>query len=95
MLARVLGEAALPQADRDAAVLAREIQARKAIRINRREVRRDWRLAGLRDSARLAGAIAVLEEARWLTPIGGRDGENKGRERADFAVNPRVHEVSP
>ena len=94
MLARVLGEASLPLADRDAAVLAREIIKRKARRINRREVRRDWRLPGLREAKRLAAAISVLEEARWLVPDGGRDGGSPGRERADYAVDPRVHEVS-
>jgi hypothetical protein len=94
MLARVLGEATMPPADRGAAVLAQAIRERRATSINRREVRRSWSLPGLRDTSRLTAAIAVLEEARWLVKVGGRDGGSAGRERTDYAVDPRVHRVA-
>ena len=91
MLARVLGEAAQPQIDRHAAVLARAILSHRADRINARQVRRDWRLPGLREGPAVAAAIGALEEAGWLVPAGGRDGGSAGRQRSDFMVDPRVH----
>lgn len=91
MLTRVLGEAALPMVDRNAAVLARAILSRRADRINARQVRRDWRLPGLREGPAVAAAIGALEEAGWLTPAGARDGGSAGRQRSDYAVDPRVH----
>ena len=91
MLARVLGEAALPLVDRHAAVLGSAIIRRKATQINAREVRREWRLPGLREACALADAIRALEEAGWLLPIGDRDGGTPGRRRSDYAVDPRVH----
>ena len=91
MLTRVLGEAALPLVDRHAAVLARAILSRRAERINARQVRRDWRLPGLREGPAVAAAIGALEEAGWLIPAGGRDGGSAGRQRSDYAVDPRVH----
>ena len=92
MLTRVLGEAALPLVDRNAAVLARAILSQRAERINSREVRRNWRLPGLRHGPAVAAAIGALEEASWLIPAGARDGGTAGRQRSDFAVDPRVHE---
>jgi hypothetical protein len=62
MLLRVVGEAALPKRDRDAAVLARAILQRQPKDINARVVRREWHLAGLREPARLDAAIAALVE---------------------------------
>ena len=91
MLARVLGEAALPAGDRLGATLAREIQRRRVDRLNATQVRREWRLPGLRESAQVMAAVGVLEEARWLKAIGERDGSTLGRKRLDFAVDPRVH----
>ena len=91
MLTRVLGEAALPQIDRHAAVLARAIQNRRAESINARQVRRDWRLPGLREGPAVTAAIGALEEAGWLVPAGARDGGSAGRQRSDYKVDPRVH----
>ncbi len=36
-------------------------------------------------------AIAVLEEARWLSPARTRSGQTVGRENADYRVNPKVY----
>ena len=91
MLHRVLGEAALPTVDRNAAVLARAIQSRRAERINARQVRREWRLPGLRDATDVAAAVSALEEAGWLIPAGERSGGSSGRQRSDYLVDPRVH----
>lgn len=89
MLLRVAGEAALPERDRDAVTLARAILNRRPDIINAREVRREWRLPGLREPARVDAAIAALVEARWLAlvPVPGND---PGRRRKDFRVDPRV-----
>jgi putative DNA primase/helicase len=91
MLTRVLGEAALPKVDRHATVLARAILSGRAERINAKEVRRVWRLPGLREGPALAAAIRALEEAGWLIPVGGRQGGTSGRQRSDYVVDPRVH----
>src|SRR5262249_15531697 len=69
MLLRVAGEAALPERDRDAVTLARAILNRRPEIINAREVRREWRLPGLREPARVDAAIAALVEARWLALV--------------------------
>ncbi len=95
MLVRVLGEAAFPKIDQQAATLARAILERRATSINAREVRRDWRLPGLREAGAVAAAIGALEEANWLKAIGGRDGTSSGRQRSDYAVDPRVHGGRP
>lgn len=93
MLLRVLGEAALPVADRNAAILGRAILKRKTKEVNAREIKREWRLPGLRDAGAVDAAIDALVDAGWLQPKGGRAGGTAGRQRADYAVNPLVHEV--
>jgi hypothetical protein len=89
MLLRVVGEAALPERDRDAAVLARAIRQRRPQIINARKVRREWRLPGLRETARVDAAIDMLVESRWLTPV-KVPGSDPARRRKDFQVDPRV-----
>jgi hypothetical protein len=89
MLRRVAGDAALPKADRNAATLARAILDRRPERINARDVRRSWRLPGLRETADVAAAINVLLEARWL--VRPQVAHERGRPREDYVVNPRVY----
>src|SRR5262249_3766103 len=89
MLLRVAGEAALPERDRDAAVLGGAILQRRPEVINAREVRREWRLSGLREPARVDAAISALVEARWLMPV-PVSGNDPRRRRRDFKVDPRV-----
>jgi hypothetical protein len=89
MLRRVAGDAALPKADRNAATLARAILDRRPERINARDVRRSWRLPGLRETADVAAAINVLREARWL--VRPQVAHERGRPREDYVVNPRVY----
>jgi hypothetical protein len=93
MAMRVFGDAALPQAERNAATLARYILRTKADRLNLRTVRREARLPGLTDPAALAEAAALLVEARWLFETPTRAGETPGRKSKDMLVNPLVHEV--
>jgi hypothetical protein len=89
MLLRVAGEAALPERDRDAAILARAILQRRPEVINARVVRREWRLPGLRESARVDAAIAALVEARWLVLV-EVPGNDPARRRKDYKVDQRV-----
>ena len=56
-------------------------------RINAREVRRSWRLPGLRETADVAAAINVLVEARWL--VRPQAASVSGADRAeDYVVIP-------
>jgi hypothetical protein len=89
MLLRVAGEAALPERDRDAALLGRAILQRRPEVINARAVRREWRLSGLREQTRVDAAISALVEARWLVPV-LVPGDDPARRRRDFKVDPRV-----
>jgi putative DNA primase/helicase len=91
MLVRVLGEASLPTVDRHTAALGREIIKRRVTVINARDVRREWRLPGMREASAVSAAISALVEAGWLVPIPTRDGGTAGRQRQDYAVDPRVH----
>ena len=90
MAERVIGDAALPQADRDAATLARWIVAKRPRVVNARELRRKHRLPGLTSADRVRAAIDELMEAGWLTPMKQPTG---GRPRADFEVQDRVYEL--
>lgn len=90
-LARVLGEASAPLVDRQTATLAHAIVERQAMVINARDVRRGWRLPGLRDAATVEAAIRGLVEARWLIEAPTREGGSAGRQRADYRVDMQVH----
>lgn len=93
MAQRVYGDAALPEADRDAATLARWIARERPTVVNARELRRHVRLPGLTKADRVKAAIAVLVEAGWLAVVGGRAGKTPGRQRADFRVRPELFEA--
>lgn len=91
---RVFGDAALPAVERNAAMLARHVQKYRMGKLNARDVRRASGIAPpLKDALALDEAIEVLIEADWLRPVPGRAGENPGRNRKDYLVNPGVHEV--
>lgn len=94
MAARVYGDAALPQVERNAATLARYIQRKKLKRVNARTLRREARLPGLRDAPPMQEAIAALVDADWLRPDSSRKGDTPGRHRADYTVNPTVWRVA-
>lgn len=97
MAKRCFGDAALPQELRDAAAVGKWIirpldvekgEQRPTI-INARELRHGEG-APLRDSARMRAALAELEDLGWVKSAGGREGGAPGRQRSDYAVNPKV-----
>ncbi|TCP36535.1 DUF3987 domain-containing protein [Sphingomonas sp. BK235] len=91
---RVFGDAALPEAERNAAALGRYILKTKAERINARDVRRTSGIATLKAVPEVEAATEALTEAGWLRPAPHRNGEAIGRPSKDFLVNPAVHEAS-
>jgi hypothetical protein len=90
MLGRVYGDANLPEADRNAARIARYIVKERPTTINLRDVRRQGKVPGLRDAAKMREAMKVLEEAAWCFHLGERAGSTPGRAREDYAVNPQL-----
>lgn len=92
MAARVYGDAALPVVERNAATLARYIRRHGLKRVNARDVRREYRLPGLRDADAVHHALDALMEAEWLRPDATRKGDTPGRARADYTVNPAALE---
>jgi Protein of unknown function (DUF3987) len=92
MLARVYGDAALPLIDQNAATLARAILRRRVDRINATEIRRSWKLPGLREAPAVKSAIEALVDAGWLFSAGTRAGETTGRLRSDWAVNSAIYD---
>jgi len=95
MARRVYGDAAIPQVDRDAAALGREILKRRDEIVNAREIRHRWGIAGLRTAERVDAALRALEEANWLRPAPARRGASSGRQAKTFSINPRVFEHTP
>jgi hypothetical protein len=93
MAERVFGDAALPEGDRLAAIVAHWILRERPQTINARELRRKARLPGLREADKVKLALTVLVEADWLRPAFDRSGTSTGRPREDYLVNPRLYEV--
>jgi hypothetical protein len=91
MAVRTFGEAALPLPERDAAALARWIVRQHPVPevVNARELRIKAALP-TRQPERYDLALAELVEPRRLRPAPGRAGDNAGRRRKDFEVNPAV-----
>ena len=87
MAARAYGDASLPQAERNAATLAKWIIKNKPTRINVRETQRKVRLPGMRTAAEIKDAIEVLVEADWLRHDPKREGESNGKKSGDYVVN--------
>lgn len=89
MALRALGEAALPQAERDAMTLARWIAAADPLpeAINARDLRRKYTPIG-QDAARYDAALAELELAGWVRPLPAKPGP--GRKPKTYAVNPSL-----
>jgi hypothetical protein len=87
MAARVYGDAAIPQAERNAATLARWIIKTKPREVHIRSLQRDVRLPGLRDAESIKAACAVLVEADWL-----RKAETAAfpKPRVAYPVNPGI-----
>lgn len=90
--ARVFAETSRPAEDSQAATLAKWIVKAKPETINAYAVRIKEKLPGIRDSKGMKVACEGLVSAGWLRFAGGRDGENQGRQRLDFQVNPWILE---
>ena len=87
------GRSWIPEAERHAAVLAKRILRERSEVVNARDIRRRWKLPGLRTAERMSAALKALEEAWWLLPTQTREGETRGRQRTDYQVNPQVFEA--
>jgi hypothetical protein len=93
MAQRCYGDAAIPEADKLATVLARYIiDHRKLETINARTTRREAGLPGLRTAEKMTLAIESLVDAGWLVPA-PRRADGPGRRAADYRVNPRLRSV--
>ncbi|MBB4153256.1 hypothetical protein GGQ80_001144 [Sphingomonas jinjuensis] len=88
---RVFGDAALPLADRNAAVLARYIVKQGKQEVNGRDVYKSYGLPTLKTPEAANDAVKVLVEADWLQEAPSRQGGSAGRTKRDFKVNPLVH----
>jgi hypothetical protein len=98
MAERVFGDAALPEAERLAAIVARWIISsglaeKQPATLNARDLQRKARLPGLREAEKVRLALDTLVEADWLMPDPTRAGGAAGRRRVDYAVNPRLKGV--
>jgi hypothetical protein len=92
MAQRVYGDAALPEAERNAAVLARYIRKHAFTAINKRDLKRSphkSHLSMLRNAAAMDAAVSHLVDCGWL--LSADDGNPQGRPRGDYLVNPAVH----
>lgn len=94
MALRVYGDAALPAVERNAATVARYILKHRPSRVNGGDIRRHWRLPGLKTADAVKEALDWLVDAEWLRPAPSRSGDNPGRPRSDFLVNPALPEAS-
>ncbi len=92
MAARVYGDAAVPEGERNAALLARYICKANLAVVNLRDMRRHPHkphLKPLQPRGALEEAMEHLENAGWLRPDFSREG-TPGQPRKDYAVNPKV-----
>lgn len=88
MAARVYGDAATPQAERNASTLARWIMQAKPPEVHVRHLQRDVRLPGLRNAEVISAACDALVEADWLrSPPAGAF---QARGKVAYPVNPAI-----
>ncbi len=93
MAARTYGDAAVPQVDRNASLLARYIRRNGLDRLNLRELRRTphkSHLKPLQAKQALEDALDLMESAGWVRPDFHREGDGHGQPRKDYSVNPKV-----
>jgi len=91
MAQRVLGEASLPQEQRDARVIAKWILRNKPEIINVREFSRTEG-SPLRDTKRLKNAFDFMVDSNWVEFDGKREGETIGRKKQNYTINPKVYD---
>jgi hypothetical protein len=92
MAKRCFGSAVLPQADRDARVLAKWLAKQNPLpeRVNARDLRRTYVLSAPK-AERYDAALAELAEAGWLSSA--RDKAGPGRKPKDWLVHPQLKEM--
>jgi len=90
MAERCYGDAAMPEAERLGAVLARWIVRERPEVVNATEIRRKARLPGMREAAKVKMALDALVEADWLRAMPSREGGKPGRQKEDYLVNPKL-----
>jgi putative DNA primase/helicase len=94
MAERVYGDAALPDVERHAAILAKYIRKHGFREINKRTLKQSPHksaLPGLREAQAMDAAVGFLVDAGWLMPNPSRAGGGPGQKRLDYLVNPAVH----
>jgi hypothetical protein len=91
MAVRVLGDASIPEDERNARTLALWIMQTRPERVNVSAIRDTARLSGLRESDAVKAACRFLAEAGWLVEPPRRP----GRPRGDWLVNPRLFGGGP
>jgi hypothetical protein len=96
MAERVLGDAVLPDAERDAITLGRRLRQmliEGQLTFNARELRRQ--IGGrLREPKVMSAACAVLAEGGLVRSCPSRAGATKGRQKADYEINPWLSEAA-
>lgn len=90
MAKRVFNDAAIPEEERHAGLVARHIISAKVRHFNARKARQEWGLPNMREARTFDRALAYLEEAGWVKKVETRQGETKGRTAKNFEVNPAV-----
>lgn len=91
MAARVYGDAAVPEVDRNAALLARYVRRTGLDRLNLRELRRTphkSHLKPLQAKGALEDAIDLLENAGWVRADPHRDGDKAGYHLSSDEMDP-------
>jgi len=91
MARKAFGDAALPEPEKNASALAKWIFKKKESTINVRKLYRN-RIVGLSDATSATAAIIELVEFGWLQPKPTRSGDQPGRQKSDYIVNPRIWE---
>lgn len=94
MAERVYGNAALPESEQNAAILARYIVKQRLTQLNKRELKRSPHRSALPQLSRaekMNEAVERLVEAGWLQEHFGRCGDRPGRQEQTYLVNPAVH----
>ncbi len=91
MARRVLGDASIPQEERNARTLATWITQTRPALVNVSLIRDDTRLPGLRETEPVKAACRYLSDARWL--VAPDQTGKPGRPRGDYRVNPQLWEV--
>jgi Protein of unknown function (DUF3987) len=88
MAERVYGDAALPPQEKGAAMLARRIKKDRSLLVNANDIRRYWKLPGLRESGTVKSALLVLVDLGWLCKAVSAN--TKGKPKENYHVNPAV-----